>query len=774
MATIGIDLGTTNSAMYIKEKDLRLIQNSEAEDLTPSVVSKYKGATIIGSKALGIMEMAPEDTIVSVKRLMGRAFKDKEVQKVREKVRYKIVQPSSGTEQAVMVIFGGEEKSPIDISAMILEKLKKDAEMKISGKVEYAVITVPAYFTDKQRHATRRAGIQAGLKVKRILDEPTAAAVAFGVDNVGPDESKKILVYDLGGGTFDVSILDIVGGTFAVHGTEGDMWLGGDDFDYKIMDYVLKEVKKEHGIDGRQNSRFMAKLKQASEKAKKELSAMPKTEIFLPGLLQDSERNIIDVIMDITREQFVSWIEPDIDRSIEIVNSALANGKLKDKEIDHVLLVGGSTMIPLVKEKLIARFGKEKILMNVDPMKVVAQGAGIMAKKIPDVIECFHCGEQNPGDATKCINEKCGKNPLEGDEGIIRVTAIPYGIQTTGDKFDVIIEKGTPYPTEKPKRFSIPEANLRRLAVPVYAGHEPVASANEHQVTAYLLLPKNIAKGTPVDVIFELDSDQILQKIGVKLMDGSGTQVDVFPARGGDQRSQYEKQVGEVKAEWNARRSGAEAETIEKIEALLDELYNALNDNKFDKVKEKMEAVRKMMPKTVGQQPTPQPGDWKTNAQGMVAYSEAILQAFGNMLSPQQSYKMTQLVGEVKKAISEDNKVMGEKRSEELQKELQNLPPQVHRLIRAPVALKMAEEIGTPDLKRALEASLNDYIGALQSGNALLEQAKGNEVDKIMFAIFEKWRAQQPAGGGGEPAPGPGMFDGLLESMKRAGSSGKR
>ena len=239
---IGCDLGTTNSVIAIRQAEMKVLQSRENQDSIPSVVGSHRDQIIVGSLAVDRMMSAPENTIVSIKRLMGRAYRDPEVERVKSRYLYKIVPPSEGTDDDLRVMLGGRQYSPIEISSQILKKVKEDAELRLNDAVEFAVITVPAYFSDKQRDATRKAGQMAGLKVQKILDEPTAAAIAFGVDNVGPNDAANILVYDLGGGTFDISVLTVVGGIFAQLDIEGDMWLGGDDFDHKIMDCVIEHV----------------------------------------------------------------------------------------------------------------------------------------------------------------------------------------------------------------------------------------------------------------------------------------------------------------------------------------------------------------------------------------------------------------------------------------------------------------------------------------------------------------------------------------------------
>ena len=431
---IGIDLGTTNSVAAIKVGEVKVLQNRESQDLTRSVVGENKNQILVGQKALDRQLLAPKDTIESIKRLMGRGFRDEHVQRVRKQVSYVVQEPSDGTDDDVRVIMGGKEYSPIQISSVILKKIKEDAEARLNDTVEFAVITVPAYFTDKQKDATRKAGQLAGLKVQKILEEPTAAAIAFGVDNVGADDSTTILVYDLGGGTFDVSVMTIVGGGFVQLSIEGDMWLGGDDFDRKIMDHVLLHVSTVYGIDGAADPRFMVELKKKAEQAKKALSSMTRTDVTIPGMLKDESGNLIDVELEISRTEFEGMIAADVARSIQIVRAALkgAGEAMTPEQIDHVLLVGGSSYIPLVQTALAEIFGREKLLMNVDPMKCVAYGAAILSAKWADRVECPK-GHVNPGKNVICEVKDCGE-PLATDIVVAAgVTPMPYGIRTSAE-----------------------------------------------------------------------------------------------------------------------------------------------------------------------------------------------------------------------------------------------------------------------------------------------------------------------------------------------------
>jgi molecular chaperone DnaK len=377
---IGIDFGEKNCVVAVVElfKDsIKILHNKEGEYETRSVVGYWKGEFKVGSPALRILSMDPQNIIISVKRLMGRSISDSEVDRIKKSALYRIVEPTDGTKDSVCVVLGGKEYYPEDVSAMILKKLKADAEYVLGEEVTHAVITVPAYFSEKQRHATREAGLKAGLNVMNILDEPTAAAIAFGIGKGTDKTAKAIVVYDLGGGTFDVSVLMMAGGSFAPLDLEGDMWLGGDNFDQAIIDYATEIIKKEHGVDPTNNIKFMSELKIEAQKAKETLSSANRA--FIMGIFNDNSERQIPYEIEVTKEQFEKMIEPLVDRTIDLVKLALENSRLTSEDIDHILMVGDASSVSLVHKKVEGLFGKEKMLRNIHPKHCVARGAAIIA-----------------------------------------------------------------------------------------------------------------------------------------------------------------------------------------------------------------------------------------------------------------------------------------------------------------------------------------------------------------------------------------------------------
>ncbi|MBI4493294.1 MAG: molecular chaperone DnaK, partial [Chloroflexi bacterium] len=372
---LGIDLGTTNSVIAIMEAgEPTVLENAEGNRLTPSVVAvnPKTGERLVGQVARRQAITNPENTVFSIKRFMGRKYTDQEVQRALKVVPYKVAQAPNGD---VRVLLGGKEHSPQEVSAMILQKLKMDAEAKLGEKITQAVITVPAYFNDSQRQATKDAGTIAGLEVLRIINEPTAASLAYGLDKKGKEE--VIAVYDLGGGTFDISILRVGEGVFEVISTNGDTYLGGDDFDRRVMDWIVDEFKKDQGIDLRSDRMALQRLKEAAEKAKIELSSVMQTEVNLPFITADAS-GPKHLVLTLSRARLEQLTGDLVERTVGPARQALKDASLEPGQVDEVVLVGGQTRMPAVVEKVKSIFGKEPH-KGVNPDEVVAMGAAIQA-----------------------------------------------------------------------------------------------------------------------------------------------------------------------------------------------------------------------------------------------------------------------------------------------------------------------------------------------------------------------------------------------------------
>lgn len=732
---IGIDLGTTNTVMAIREKEPRVLLNMENQDLTPSVVGVYRGKTRVGQLALDQMLLAPKDTIISVKRLMGRGFRDPEVQKVVENYRYEVVEPTDGTDDDLRIIMDGRPYSPIEISAQILKKIKEEAERRLNDTVEYAVITVPAYFTEKQKDATRKAGQLAGLKVQKILDEPTAAAFAFGLENVGPDETKNILVYDLGGGTFDVSVLTLAGGMMVQLDIEGDMWLGGDNFDVKIMDHVLRHLESVYGVNGRGDSRFMVELRKKAEQAKKSLSTMTRTDITIPAALKDDDGNPIDVELELSRTEFEGMIAKDVAHSIDLVRTAIRNAgeAMTPDQIDHVILVGGSSYIPAVQKALREVFGDKKVMMNVDAMKCVAYGAAVLSAKWDEKVECPR-GHVNPGKNLVCEVEGCGEILSLGDIGIrppVEVTAMHYGIQTKGDALEIIIPKGSSYPTPEPvkERFKTPTANMKRIRVPVYAWTPNQEAKSELQATVWLELPDHVPAATPLEVAFSLDGDGILKKILVALLDGSGTKIETFLDRGNEKRSRLEKKVDQLRK----RRESLSGVMSPEAEQQWDQLYSratkALSGNDPDAAQQGAAEMEKLLQGAGGTT------DWKQKAQGISNYADVVLQ-YSFLLDPPRVQQLKTLQGKMARAIDSDNEAEANALYDQLDKATDDLPDALDTCMLLVRAMGRARSRGMEIEAEQIRGALRDIETALHANDSARYAARLQAVFPLLEKVF--------------------------------------
>ena len=563
MTVIGIDLGTTNSCVAIMDgKEPKVIENVEGARTTPSMVAfAENGDQLVGQSAKRQAVTNPEKTLFAIKRLVGRRMDDPSVKKDVEILPYKI---TAGDNDDAWVLIDDKKYSPSQISAMILQKMKETAEKFLGKPVKEAVITVPAYFNDAQRQATKDAGKIAGLDVKRIINEPTAAALAYGLDK---KKTGTVAVYDLGGGTFDISILEIGDGVFEVKATNGDTKLGGEDFDHVLIDYFASEFKKEQSIDLKNDKLALQRLKEAAEKAKIELSTTPQTEVNLPFITADAS-GPKHLNIKLSRSKFETLVSDLIDRSIEPCKQALKDASLSAGEINDVILVGGMTRMPKVIEAVKNFFGKEPN-RGVNPDEVVALGAavqgGVLSGDVKDVL-------------------------------LLDVTPLSLGIETLGGVFTKLIDKNTTIPTNKSQVFSTADDNQSAVTIRVFQGERQIASDNKLLGQFDLVGIPPAPKGMPqIEVTFDIDANGIVKVSAKDKATGKEHQIQI-KASGGLSDDEIEKMVKDAEANADADKKKLEAiETRNNADSIIHSTEKSLKEHGSKVPKDDKDKIEKSL-----------------------------------------------------------------------------------------------------------------------------------------------------------------------------------
>lgn len=716
---IGIDLGTTNSVVAFKDVTVRTIQTgANNEDLCRSCVAMDKnGNFIVGNSVYNAWKRHAPNIVVSAKRLMGAAINDANVQKMKgDKHSYPfgIQKLSSGTEDAVAILLHGKEYTPEQISAEILRSLKNDASTKL-GDVEYAVITVPAYFNEKQKSATKKAAKMAGLKVLQLLAEPTAAALSYGFDNLKPDEDKTLLIYDFGGGTFDLSILTAAGGQFVETGAGGDRWLGGDDIDVILSDYVKEQIEANNNINlqdllsqktEKEVKEFTAGLKSDVENAKKTLSQSTSATIFISQYLEDEDEEPIDDIV-VSRDTFESLIRPLIQRTIDLIEELLVKTSISADDISNILLVGGSSCIPLVKRMLVEKYGEEKVLSSEKPMLAIAHGAAILAASI---------------DTSKWKDDDdddFDENEAPSDGPIVYTAKHNYLIQVQKEgkkELEPIIADQTPLPYSINRQFSTTVNGQKIVEVRLFSDAED--GTYDKLASGFFTISENLRSGSKLNFTFNLDEDETL-RVKVKVVE-TGKTAQVVLGRGNKDSSclsEISSSIEDIMSD-SAISDNNKLTFISKIQSVIDTIEKSKlksDDDKWLNLEQQVKTARQLAsekePSTLG-----------------VNMATILVQQFGSFLDPADYNEMS---SKLKLYNSSNDKFQKESINEELQ-DIANQYPLLLNIFPYKI---VANKASVPQDAARANCAYDEMMQALRTGDVpAIRRIQGENED-----LFEKY-----------------------------------
>ena len=715
---IGIDLGTTNSVVAFKDVSVRTIQTgANQEDLCRSCVAIDKsGNFIVGNSVYNAWKKHTPNIVVSAKRLMGASINDDNVKKMmadKHSYPFEIGKLSGGTEESVAIILHGKEYTPEQISAEILRSLKHDASNKL-GDIEYAVITVPAYFNEKQRSATKKAAKLAGLKVLQLLAEPTAAALSYGFDNLKDDEDKTLLIYDFGGGTFDLSILTAAGGQFVETGAGGDRWLGGDDIDVILSDYVKEQIENNNNLNlqelldsksEKEVKEFSAGLKKEVEDAKKTLSQSTTATISVSNFLEDENDDPVDDV-DITRDTFESLIRPLIQRTMDLIDKLLAKTSISADDLSNILLVGGSSCIPLVKRMLVEKYGEEKVLSSEKPMLAIAQGAAILAASM---------------DVTKWKDDEDGdfdENEVPADEGIVYTAKHNYLIQVKRNNRKVlekIVEEQTPLPYSFNRQFATTVNDQKIVEIRLFNDAED--GTFDKISSGFFTISENLPAGSKLNFTFNIDKNDTL-RIKVKVV-STGKVSQVVLGRGNqDSRclSELSSSIEDVMADSNIS-DNKKSTFVTKIQNIIDEIEKSRlksDDNKWLELEQQVKVARQF-----AMEP-----EEKENHLGEIL-ATVLVKNFRQYLDPSDYSEMRDKLNQLHSTTDKFKK-------ESLNIELEDIANQYGMLLNVFLYKIVANSAKTPQDAARANCAFDEMMQALRTGDiASVSRIQGDNDDLL-------------------------------------------